>query len=107
MPGHAENPRRGAMSENINIRIHVADKVYPLKVTPDQEERIRRAAKRLNDRIRQHRQNFEVQDKHDLLAMCALEFANETEHLEEKGSTYQQEIQASIDAIEALLNPGQ
>jgi cell division protein ZapA len=92
------------MSEAINIRIQVADKVYPLKVTPDEEERIRRAAKRLNDRIRQHRQTFEVQDKHDLLAMCALEFATETEHLEERGANYTQELQSTIEAIEAVLD---
>ena len=92
------------MSEAINIRIQVADKVYPLKVTPDEEEQIRRAAKRLNDRIRQHRQTFEVQDKHDLLAMCALEFATETEHLEERGANYTQELQSTIEAIEAVLD---
>lgn len=92
------------MSEVINIRIHVADKVYPLKVTPDEEEHIRRAAKRLNDRIRQHRQNFEVQDKDDLLAMCALEFATEVENEEEKQNNYQQEIQSTIGAIESALN---
>ena len=67
-------------------------------------KRIRRAAKRLNDRIRQHRQTFEVQDKHDLLAMCALEFATETEHLEERGANYTQELQSTIEAIEAVLD---
>ena len=92
------------MSEAINVRIQVADKVYPLKVTPDEEERIRRAAKRLNDRIRQHRQTFEVQDKHDLLAMCALEFATETEHLEGKGVQYTRELQSTIEDIEAILD---
>lgn len=91
------------MSEAINIRVQVADKVYPLKVTPDEEERIRRAAKRLNDRIRHHRQTFEVQEKHDLLAMCALEFATETEHLEENGAYYQHDIQSALEAIEAVL----
>jgi cell division protein ZapA len=95
------------MSEPINIRIHVADKVYPLKVTPDEEERIRKAANRLNDRIRQHRQTFEVQDKHDLLAMCALEFATEVEEHEEKNHAYQQELRSSIKAIEDVLNTSQ
>ncbi len=92
------------MSEQINIKINIADRVYPLKVTVEEEEEVRRAAKRLNDRIQQYKQEFEVTDKHDILAMCALEFASEAENVSHQKSLYQKGLMEKIEAIENLLN---
>ena len=92
------------MSNEINIRVNVADKIYPLKVTSEEEERVRSAAKRLNDRISQYKQNFGVQDKHDLLAMCALEFATEAENMRRDKSAYEASLNEKLKAVEELLN---
>lgn len=92
------------MSNEINIKINVGDRVYPLKVTVEEEEKVRRAAKRLNDRIQQYKQEFEVTDKHDLLAMCALEFASEAENVSYQKSFYEEGLMDKIEAIENLLD---
>jgi len=37
------------MEEKLSIRVNIADRYYPLKIERDDEERIRRAAKMIND----------------------------------------------------------
>ena len=55
-----------------SIKIRVADRDYPMRVTPTEEERLRMAGRLLNDRIREFREQYGIQDKQDLLAMIAL-----------------------------------
>lgn len=62
-------------NQKISIKISVAGRVYPLSVLAKEEEKIKQAAKSLNDRIKSYEENFSVKDSQDLLAMCALEFA--------------------------------
>ncbi len=47
----------------ISIKINIADRVYPLKVNMEEEEVIRRAAKIINDRIKEYQDNYAVRDK--------------------------------------------
>ena len=67
------------MSDLIKIKITIADRVYPLSIAPDQEEGLRRAAKKISSKIKQFEQNYAVRDKQDVLAMCALQFATKIE----------------------------
>jgi cell division protein ZapA (FtsZ GTPase activity inhibitor) len=46
----------------ISIKINIADRVYPLKVNMEEEEIIRRAAKLINDRIKEYQENYAVRD---------------------------------------------
>ncbi|AIZ63212.1 cell division protein ZapA [Hymenobacter sp. DG25B] len=57
---------------DLSIKIRVADRDYPMRVTPTEEERLRMAGRLLNDRIREFREQYGIQDKQDLLAMIAL-----------------------------------
>jgi cell division protein ZapA len=59
------------MSE-LSIKIRVADRDFPMRVSPQEEERLRMAGKLLNDRIKEFREQYGIQDKQDLLAMIAL-----------------------------------
>ncbi|WP_274476175.1 cell division protein ZapA [Mangrovimonas aestuarii] len=67
------------MSEKLKIKLSVADRVYPLTITPDQEEGLRKAAKTIDAMIKQFEQSYSVRDKQDVLAMCALQFAAQVE----------------------------
>jgi len=67
------------MSEKLKIKVSIADRVYPMTVLPDQEEGLRKAAKQIEAMIKQFEQNYAVRDKQDVLAMCALQFAAQTE----------------------------
>ena len=68
----------------ISIKINIADRVYPLKVNMEEEELIRRAAKLINDRIKEYQDNYAVRDKQDLLSMCVLHYATATLKAEKK-----------------------
>ncbi len=60
--------------EKLSIRINLADRYYPLKIEAKDEERIRNAAKLINEKILQYRQRYVDKDNQDFLAMAALQF---------------------------------
>jgi len=68
------------MTDKIKIRVTIANRVYPLNITsPDEEEGMRKAAKKINDLVMRFEQDYAVSDKQDVLAMCALQFASALE----------------------------
>lgn len=79
------------MSDKLNIKISIADRVYPLTIEHSQEEGLRSASKKIDVMIKQFEQSYAVRDKQDVLAMCALQFASQTE-------------QKKIDKSEDLIN---
>ena len=62
------------MSE-LSIKIRIADREYPMRVTEEEEERLRKAGRMINERLKMFREQFGIEDKQDLLAMVALEVA--------------------------------
>ncbi|GAB2768470.1 cell division protein ZapA [Salinimicrobium soli] len=67
------------MSNQLKIKVSIADRVYPMTILPEQEEGLRKAAKKIEAMIKQFEQSYAVRDKQDVLAMCALQFAAQTE----------------------------
>ncbi|MDG1291107.1 MAG: cell division protein ZapA [Flavobacteriaceae bacterium] len=67
------------MSEKIKIKLTVADRVYPLTISSDQEASIRASAKKIDEMTKQLEKNYAVRDKQDVLAMCALQYAAQLE----------------------------
>ncbi|HET8855188.1 MAG TPA: cell division protein ZapA [Salinimicrobium sp.] len=67
------------MSNTLKIKLSIADRVYPLTIQPEQEEGLRKAAKKIEAMIKQFEQSYAVRDKQDVLAMCAVQFAAQTE----------------------------
>src|SRR5689334_20172114 len=61
----------------MSIKVSIANRVYPLKVNIEEEEAVRRAAKLINDKIKDYEDNYSVRDKQDLLAMCALQLSTQ------------------------------
>jgi len=59
--------------EELSIRIKIADREYPMKVDADDEEKIRLAGKKVNEKIKLYRDQFGIDDKQDLLAMVAFD----------------------------------
>ncbi|MCC6684848.1 MAG: cell division protein ZapA [Bacteroidia bacterium] len=64
------------MSE-LQIKVNIADRHYPLKIAEADEARVREAANMINQRVKAYFEHFSVKDKQDVLAMCALELATE------------------------------
>jgi cell division protein ZapA len=62
------------MEDKLSIRVNVAERFYPLKIDRLDEEKIRKAAKMINERLAQYQQRYADKDTQDLLAMAALQF---------------------------------
>lgn len=73
--------------DKLSIRINLADRYYPLKIEAKDEERIRRAAKLINEKILQYRQRYVDKDNQDFLAMAALQFVIKYLEIEEKADS--------------------
>ena len=72
------------MEDKLSIRISIAERYYPLKVNRDEEERIRKAAKLINDKLLLYKQTYSGKDTPDFMAMVTLHFATKFLELEEK-----------------------
>jgi len=86
-------------NERLNIKISVAGRIYPMTITPESEELIRKSAKKIDETIKKYQKNYEVKDKMDGLAMSALEFcvANES-----SSRVSLSKIDKSVDELKAL-----
>jgi len=62
------------MEDKFSIRVNVADRFYPLKIDRSDEEKIRKAAKLINEKVLQYKQRYTDKDLQDFLAMAALQF---------------------------------
>ena len=93
------------MDEKLKIKVTIGDRVYPLTIKSEgEEEGIRKAVKKINDLIKKFEENYEVRDKQDVLAMCALQFAS----LQEVKSIYNEQdahkIENKLKEMSAVLD---
>jgi cell division protein ZapA len=93
------------MEEKLKIKVTIGDRVYPLTINSDgEEEGVRKAVKKINNLIKKFEENYEVRDKQDVLAMCALQFAS----LQEVKSIYNEQdgekIENKLKQMSALLD---
>ena len=91
------------MSEKLKIKLSIANRVYPLTIDPSQEEGLRKAAKKIEAMIKQFEQSYSVQDKQDVLAMCALQFASQIEQKSIDKETVSEEVEEKLIALDKLL----
>jgi cell division protein ZapA len=61
------------------ITINIAGRNYPLNVPATEEETLRKVGKQIETMIREFEANFDVKDKQDALAMCALKLGANAE----------------------------
>jgi len=71
------------MDDKLSIRVNVADRYYPLKVESENEERIRKAARMINEKVLQYKQRYVDKDIQDFLAMAALQYVIRLIEMEE------------------------
>ncbi|CAL66846.1 cell division protein ZapA [Christiangramia forsetii] len=91
------------MGDKLKIKISIADRVYPLTIQPSQEEGLRKAAKKIEAMIKQFEQSYAVRDKQDVLAMCALQFAAQTEQKDIDNSSEMIEAEEKLRSLNELL----
>jgi cell division protein ZapA len=70
----------------------------------EEEEVIRRAAKIINDRIKEYQDNYAVRDKQDLLSMCVLHYATATLKADKKRVEEDTEVADKVYQLDQMLN---
>ncbi len=71
------------MDDKLTIRVNIVDRYYPLKIDRKDEEKIRKAAKKINDTVIQYQKLYGNKDGQDFLAMVALQFVTRLVEAEE------------------------
>lgn len=73
------------MEDNkLSINLNLVDRYYPLRIDVKEEEKIRKAAKLINDKVMQYKQKYSDKDTQDFLAMAALQYVSKVLELESK-----------------------
>lgn len=89
--------------EEISIKVNICDRFYPLRIKASEEEKVRKAAKNINERAKYYIENFSVQDKQDALAMVALEIGSKENH-EETSEVDYENIEEQLNRIQKRLD---
>ena len=91
------------MSEKLKIKLSIANRVYPLTISPEQEEGLRKASKKIDEMIKRFEKSYAVRDKQDVLAMCALQFATQVEQRKIDTIEDKQHIEEKLKSMNQLL----
>jgi cell division protein ZapA (FtsZ GTPase activity inhibitor) len=93
------------MDDKLSIRINVADRYYPLKVERENEERIRKAARMINEKVLQYKQRYSDKDVQDFLAMASLQYVIKLTEEEDKlnNNYFPDALKELIQKIDSVL----
>jgi cell division protein ZapA (FtsZ GTPase activity inhibitor) len=87
----------------LSIKVNIADRYYPLTVTPQQEELVREAAKLINDKLKTLQQQFDVKDKQDMLSMTVLEITTQLLELQKTAYVSSNHLNEHLQEMRTLL----
>ena len=88
----------------LNIKLMVADRLYPLSIAPSEEESFRLAAKKINEMIQTFERHYDLRDKQDAIAMCAIVLARQASQEKLNEDDNQEQITKKLQDIYAVLN---
>ena len=90
--------------DKLSIKLHVANRIYPMKIERKSEEFIRNAIKTIEERLKFYEENYAIKDKQDLLAMCLIEYASKFETVNNKKVVEDDGLSEKLAEIDALLS---
>jgi len=92
------------VGDKLSIKLHIANRIYPMKIERKSEEYIRNAVKQIEGRLKFYEENYAIKDKQDLLAMCLIEYASKFESVNNKNVVEDDGLTEKLSEIEAILN---
>ena len=90
--------------DKLSIKLHIANRIYPMKIERKSEEFIRNSVKKIEERLKFYEENYAIKDKQDLLAMCLIEYASKVESVNNKKVVDDDGLSEKLADIEALLS---
>lgn len=92
------------MGDKLSIKLHIANRIYPMNIERESEEYIRNAVKQIEGRLKFYEENYAIKDKQDLLAMCLIEYASKFESVNNKNVVEDDGFTEKLTEIEAILS---
>lgn len=86
------------MSESVSIKVSVAGKEYPIKVSVGEHKLVLELEKEIEERLQELKTNYGVKDKQDLLAMFLFQYM-----MSQKGSSENKKVPANGGLIDDSL----
>jgi cell division protein ZapA len=88
----------------LSIKIKIGDREYPMRVDSAEEERLRIAGRTVNEKMKNYRDQFGIDDKQDLLAMVAFDCLVEKMRTDAVSSGLNNSISAKISDLDHLIS---
>jgi cell division protein ZapA len=89
--------------EKIPISVKIAERTYRMTIDPEEEEKVRAAARLINEKIRQYSENYAFNDTQDLLSMIAMQLATNTLKMETTVYNIDNEFAVKLKRIDGIL----
>ena len=89
--------------DKLSIKLHIANRIYPMKIERKSEEYIRNAVKKIEERLKFYEDNYAIKDKQDLLAMCLIEYASKFETVNNKKVVEDDGLTEKLAELDAIL----
>lgn len=89
--------------EEHRIKVKIADRVYPQTVSEDNEAAIRKAARSVDEVIREYTRTYPGVSQIDISTVVALNAAMESEILKEKLALMEEKISGLSDMLEKYV----
>jgi cell division protein ZapA len=93
------------MQNLISINLPVGDRSYRLKIKAEDEEMVRKMAKKMNDQLNQFKSQYPGKDMQDYLAMSLLSFVTEEQPSNAQVAA-DHDTEAFLTRIEASIERG-
>lgn len=90
--------------EKLSVKVHIAGRLFPLMVIPQEESAVRQAAKEINEKLAELKIAFAGLDEAHLLSMLTLDLATRLELLKVKISESEPKLNRNINLMEAEVN---
>ena len=90
--------------EKIPISVKIAERSYRMTIDPDEEEKVREAAKLINEKIKQYSESYAFNDTQDLLSMISIQFATSSLRMEKTIGEIDEELANKLKKVEGILS---
>ena len=90
--------------DKLSIKLHIANRIYPMKIERKSEEFIRNSVKKIEERLKYYEENYAIKDKQDLLAMCLIEYASKLEKINKNKFINDDGISEKLSNLDKLLS---
>lgn len=88
---------------SLSIKIKIDNREYPIQVKPEEESRLRRAGKLINEEIEYFKDQLGIEDKQDILSMVLFKTYVERLEIEEKKQAELDVVHSEIDKLNNIL----